>query len=164
MTEEERELERRAVEELLRETDRARVRAETMGPAGWLKCPLRGTNKRFLLNTLRSTELQRRPGEPKSGHVSHTTRRDSPRRRSRSRSPPNRRDGGYKRHRENGYSSETKKRDRERERSRGSKGERDKAAEKDRRKSKVMGELEPITADFDGEGRYNLDWSPDKPS
>ncbi|XP_057679773.1 protein POLR1D-like [Corythoichthys intestinalis] len=122
MTEEERELERRAVEELLRETDRARVRAETMGPAGWLKCPLRGTNKRFLLNTLRSTELQRRPGEPKSGHVSHTTRRDSPRRRSRSRSPPNRRDGGYKRHRENGYSSETKKRDRERERSRGSKG------------------------------------------
>lgn len=26
---------RRAVEELLRETDRARVRAETMGPAGW---------------------------------------------------------------------------------------------------------------------------------
>ncbi|KAJ4925453.1 hypothetical protein JOQ06_018183 [Pogonophryne albipinna] len=26
---------RRAVEELLKETDRARVRAETMGPAGW---------------------------------------------------------------------------------------------------------------------------------
>lgn len=33
---------RRAIEELLKETDRARVRAETMGPAGWwamiLKC------------------------------------------------------------------------------------------------------------------------------
>lgn len=26
---------RRAIEELLKETDRARVRAETMGPAGW---------------------------------------------------------------------------------------------------------------------------------
>ncbi|KAK2859476.1 hypothetical protein Q5P01_004096 [Channa striata] len=60
------ELEKRAIEELLRETDRARVRAETMGPAGWLKCPLRTTNKRFLLNTLRSTGLQRRTGEPQS--------------------------------------------------------------------------------------------------
>ncbi|XP_076147478.1 uncharacterized protein LOC143131754 [Alosa pseudoharengus] len=55
-------LERRAVEELLRETSRARARADTMGPAGWLKCPVGSTNKRFLLNTLRSTALQRRPG------------------------------------------------------------------------------------------------------
>ncbi|XP_061877832.1 protein POLR1D-like [Entelurus aequoreus] len=67
MAKEENELEKRAIEELLRETDRARVRAETMGPAGWLKCPLRGANKRFLLNTLRSTGgLQRRGGEPKT--------------------------------------------------------------------------------------------------
>ncbi|XP_012671606.1 protein POLR1D-like [Clupea harengus] len=55
-------LERRAVEELLRESNRARARAETMGPTGWLKCPVQSTNKRFLLNTLRSTALQRRPG------------------------------------------------------------------------------------------------------
>uniref|UniRef100_A0A671TX23 Si:ch211-140b10.6 n=1 Tax=Sparus aurata TaxID=8175 RepID=A0A671TX23_SPAAU len=65
---EETDLEKRAIEELLKETDRARVRAETMGPAGWLKCPLRSTNKRFLLNTLRSTGLQRHTGEPRAGH------------------------------------------------------------------------------------------------
>ncbi|XP_030625803.1 protein POLR1D [Chanos chanos] len=55
------ELERKAVEELLKETKRARTRAETMGPAGWLKCPLRSTNKRFLVNTLRSSIVERRP-------------------------------------------------------------------------------------------------------
>ncbi|KAK1806517.1 hypothetical protein P4O66_005035 [Electrophorus voltai] len=54
------ELERRAVEELLKEANRARVRAETMGPTGWMKCPLGSTNKRFLLNTLRSSALDRR--------------------------------------------------------------------------------------------------------
>ncbi|XP_072545208.1 uncharacterized protein [Salminus brasiliensis] len=54
------ELERRAVEELLKEASRARVRAETMGPAGWRKCPLGSANKRFLLNTLRSSALERR--------------------------------------------------------------------------------------------------------
>ncbi|XP_067341850.1 protein POLR1D-like isoform X2 [Channa argus] len=63
---------RRAIEELLRETDRARVRAETMGPTGWLKCPLQTTNKRFLLNTLRSTGLQRRSGEPRAAESSPT--------------------------------------------------------------------------------------------
>ncbi|ROK23339.1 hypothetical protein DPX16_16383 [Anabarilius grahami] len=30
-----------------------------MGPAGWMKCPLGSTNKRFLLNTLRSSALTR---------------------------------------------------------------------------------------------------------
>lgn len=34
-----------------------------------LKCPIRSTNKRFLLNTLRSTTLQRRPaGQPREQH------------------------------------------------------------------------------------------------
>ncbi|KAJ8010722.1 hypothetical protein DPEC_G00078120 [Dallia pectoralis] len=70
------ELEKRAVAELLNETNRARVRAETMGPAGWMKCPLRSTNKRFLLNTLRSTTPQHRT----SGHSGSN--------RSRSRTPP----------------------------------------------------------------------------
>uniref|UniRef100_A0A3Q2PNR9 Si:ch211-140b10.6 n=1 Tax=Fundulus heteroclitus TaxID=8078 RepID=A0A3Q2PNR9_FUNHE len=83
---EDNELEKRAVEELLKETDRARVRAETMGPAGWLKCPLLGTNKRFLLNTLRSTDLQRR------SDVSTSRRSDDPRGRTRSESPDRRRD------------------------------------------------------------------------
>lgn len=88
---EDNELEKRAVEELLRETDRARVRAETMGPAGWLKCPLQGTNKRFLLNTLRSTDLQRRTDVSRNSHSSGRgrVRSESPdRRRERSRSPP----------------------------------------------------------------------------
>uniref|UniRef100_A0A1A8EKW3 Uncharacterized protein n=1 Tax=Nothobranchius korthausae TaxID=1143690 RepID=A0A1A8EKW3_9TELE len=88
---EENELEKRAVEELLRETDRARVRAETMGPAGWLKCPLQSTNKRFLLNTLRSTGLHRRTEEPqaKCSSTRGRLRSESPdRRRDRSRTPP----------------------------------------------------------------------------
>ncbi|TSK98435.1 hypothetical protein Baya_5349 [Bagarius yarrelli] len=50
----------RAVEELLKEASRGRVRAETMGPAGWMKCPLGSTNKRFLLNTLRPCTAERR--------------------------------------------------------------------------------------------------------
>ncbi|KPP62808.1 ATP-dependent RNA helicase DHX8-like [Scleropages formosus] len=58
---------RRAVAELLQEASRARVRAQTMGPAGWMKCPLRGTNKRFLINTLRTATQQRRPiGQPRT--------------------------------------------------------------------------------------------------
>ncbi|XP_028288451.1 protein POLR1D [Parambassis ranga] len=88
---EDNELEKRAIEELLKETDRARVRAETMGPAGWLKCPLRSTNKRFLLNTLRSTGLQRHHGEPRAGHSTTRGRQrsESPHRRcDRSRTPP----------------------------------------------------------------------------
>lgn len=51
------ELERKAVEELLKEANRGKVRAETMGPAGWMKCPLGSTNKRFLLNTLGSSAV-----------------------------------------------------------------------------------------------------------
>ncbi|XP_076866862.1 uncharacterized protein LOC143518303 [Brachyhypopomus gauderio] len=94
------ELERRAVEELLKEANRARVRAETMGPTGWMKCPLRSTNKRFLLNTLRSSALDRRSesqattrrtgeegqrdrsGETQSAeHKNHSHRKDRERRR-----------------------------------------------------------------------------------
>ncbi|XP_072467901.1 protein POLR1D isoform X1 [Notamacropus eugenii] len=46
---------RKAIEELLKEAKRGKTRAETMGPMGWMKCPLAGTNKRFLLNTLKNT-------------------------------------------------------------------------------------------------------------
>ncbi|KYO27416.1 DNA-directed RNA polymerases I and III subunit RPAC2 [Alligator mississippiensis] len=49
------ELERKAVEELLKEAKRGRTRAETMGAMGWLKCPLAATNKRFLINTIKNT-------------------------------------------------------------------------------------------------------------
>ncbi|XP_044031629.1 protein POLR1D-like [Siniperca chuatsi] len=119
---EENELEKRAVEELLRETDRARVRAETMGPAGWLKCPLRSTNKRFLLNTLRSTGLQRRTGEPRDGHSTARgrLRSDSPdRSRDRSRTPPGD-DGGHtdhKHHHRDSCNNKDKKQDRDKDRS-----------------------------------------------
>ncbi|XP_021475956.1 protein POLR1D-like isoform X1 [Oncorhynchus mykiss] len=86
------ELEKRAVEELLKETSRARVRAETMGPAGWMKCPLRSTNKRFLLNTLRTTIPQRRP----AGHSGEQT--SECRRRSRTPSTDHR--DSHRRHRD----------------------------------------------------------------
>ncbi|XP_069828165.1 protein POLR1D [Dendropsophus ebraccatus] len=49
------ELERKAVEELLKEAKRGKDRAETMGPMGWMKCPLASTNKRFLINTIKNT-------------------------------------------------------------------------------------------------------------
>ncbi|XP_019646761.1 PREDICTED: uncharacterized protein LOC109487217 [Branchiostoma belcheri] len=47
-------LEKLAVEELLREAKRGRERAKDMGPAGWDKCPVPPANKRFLINTLAS--------------------------------------------------------------------------------------------------------------
>ncbi|XP_051538488.1 protein POLR1D-like isoform X2 [Myxocyprinus asiaticus] len=83
------ELERKAVEELLNEANRAKVRVETMGPAGWMKCPLGSTNKRFLLNTLRSSALMHQPknqGTSERGRDEHSSssRKDSS---SRSRSP-----------------------------------------------------------------------------
>ncbi|XP_029385313.1 protein POLR1D [Echeneis naucrates] len=122
---EDNELEKRAVEELLRETDRARVRAETMGPAGWLKCPLRGTNKRFLLNTLRSTGLQRPTSDPRAGHTAtggHRSSKSPDRARSRSRSPPkdHRKHGGRtdrKNHHTHSWNKKDKKEDRNKERS-----------------------------------------------
>ncbi|XP_042366571.1 protein POLR1D-like [Plectropomus leopardus] len=121
---EDNELEKRAVEELLKETDRARVRAETMGPAGWLKCPLRSTNKRFLLNTLRSTGLQQRTGESRHGHSTKRgrLRSASPHRsRDRSRTPPrdHRSKGGrtdHKRHHRDSCNNKDKKQDRDKER------------------------------------------------
>uniref|UniRef100_A0A1D5QJ37 RNA polymerase I and III subunit D n=1 Tax=Macaca mulatta TaxID=9544 RepID=A0A1D5QJ37_MACMU len=53
--EEDQELERKAIEELLKEAKRGKTRAETMGPMGWMKCPLASTNKRFLINTIKNT-------------------------------------------------------------------------------------------------------------
>ncbi|KAM6970903.1 uncharacterized protein LKV04_016635 [Tautogolabrus adspersus] len=123
---EDHELEKRAVEELLKETDRARVRAETMGPAGWLKCPLRSTNKRFLLNTLRSTGLQRRTSEPRAEQPStrgRLRRSDSPdRSRDRSRTPPrdHRSKRGHidhKHHHKDSCNNKDKTRERDKERS-----------------------------------------------
>lgn len=49
------ELERLAREEIIRETQRASVRADEVGPQGWMKCQVPPANKRFLHNTLLST-------------------------------------------------------------------------------------------------------------
>nr|CAD7256474.1 unnamed protein product [Timema shepardi] len=46
---------RLAEEELLREAKRGAARASVSGPLGWVKCPLRPTNKRFLRNTILHT-------------------------------------------------------------------------------------------------------------
>ncbi|KAF7669278.1 hypothetical protein LDENG_00203000 [Lucifuga dentata] len=119
---EESDLEKRAVDELLRETDRARVRAETMGPAGWLKCPLQSTNKRFLINTLRSTGLQRRTAQPAVGQ---SATRGRPRResldRSRSRTPPrdlraNRGHRDYKDHYKDSHKDRDKRQEKDEDR------------------------------------------------
>uniref|UniRef100_A0A8C5PQH0 Uncharacterized protein n=1 Tax=Leptobrachium leishanense TaxID=445787 RepID=A0A8C5PQH0_9ANUR len=53
--EEDNDLEREAVEELLKEAKRGKIRSETMGAMGWMKCPLASTNKRFLVNTIKNT-------------------------------------------------------------------------------------------------------------
>ncbi|XP_053564464.1 protein POLR1D isoform X2 [Bombina bombina] len=52
-------LERKAIEELLNEAERGKTRVETMGPMGWMKCPVAPTNKRFLMNTIRNTLPQK---------------------------------------------------------------------------------------------------------
>ncbi|CAG04216.1 unnamed protein product [Tetraodon nigroviridis] len=121
---EDNELEKRAIEELLRETDRARLRAETMGPTGWLKCPLQSTNKRFLLNTLRSAGPQKLPAERQDAAA-------ATRRRSRSKSGDRKGDssgaplrdgpskggpGGHKRHQRDSCDNRDKRRDGDRDR------------------------------------------------
>ncbi|KAM7426193.1 hypothetical protein ABFA07_022485 [Porites harrisoni] len=58
-------LERLAHKELLQEAKQARSRAETMGAAGWQKCPIPATNKRFLRNALLNTlEPKRKKSRP----------------------------------------------------------------------------------------------------
>lgn len=43
-----------AIEEIVKETAKGAIRAEQVGPSGWLPCPLMKTNKRFLRNTIKS--------------------------------------------------------------------------------------------------------------
>uniref|UniRef100_A0A3P9I0H9 Si:ch211-140b10.6 n=1 Tax=Oryzias latipes TaxID=8090 RepID=A0A3P9I0H9_ORYLA len=119
---EDNELEKRAIEELLKETDRARVRAETMGPAGWLKCPLQSTNKRFLLNTLRSTGLQRRNDEQRTADSKtrdRLTHKSRDRRCDRSRTPPtdHRSNGRHKDHKHHTRSNRDKELDKDKNKS-----------------------------------------------
>ena len=50
-------LTQKAIEELLKETNRAKQREETMGSLAWKECPVRPVNKRFLRNMLPSRQL-----------------------------------------------------------------------------------------------------------
>lgn len=43
-----------AIEEIVKETAKGAIRAEQVGPSGWIPCQLRKTNKRFLRNTIKS--------------------------------------------------------------------------------------------------------------
>ncbi|XP_078300565.1 protein POLR1D-like [Panthera onca] len=108
--EEDQELERKAIEELLKEAKRGKTRAETMGPMGWMKCPLAGANKRFLINTIKNTlpshkeqdpepkeatkapaKSQSRKEEHRKGHRGHPYKPRSPGRGARGPSPPRKR-------------------------------------------------------------------------
>ena len=51
-------LEKKAVDEILKETSRAAARAEVGGSLSWRKPKHKGINKRFLNNTLLSTVIQ----------------------------------------------------------------------------------------------------------
>jgi copper chaperone CopZ len=51
-------LEKKAVDEILKETSRAAVRAEVGGALSWTKPKHKGINKRFLNNTMFSTIIQ----------------------------------------------------------------------------------------------------------
>ncbi|XP_073469486.1 protein POLR1D [Aquarana catesbeiana] len=100
------ELERKAVEELLKEAQRGKDRAETMGPMGWMKCPIASTNKRFLINTIKNTlpsdkeKPSRRAHNEKDSrdhsqerrysrkHSAHPYKRSEESRKEKSRSPP----------------------------------------------------------------------------
>ncbi|XP_040282108.1 protein POLR1D [Bufo bufo] len=101
----EEELERKAVEELLKEAKRGKDRAETMGAMGWMKCPLASTNKRFLINTIKNTlppdrekdsrsddekDTRSHSGERRHSekHSSHPYKRSEDSRKDKRRSPP----------------------------------------------------------------------------
>ncbi|XP_015671134.1 protein POLR1D [Protobothrops mucrosquamatus] len=82
------ELERKAVEELLTEAKRGKTRAETMGPMGWMKCPLASTNKRFLMNTIKNTLHS--PNEQDQGEKDEEENKDSEPSQSREETKPKR--------------------------------------------------------------------------
>ncbi|XP_064610183.1 protein POLR1D-like isoform X2 [Liolophura sinensis] len=66
--EEEEELERLAMEELIKEAKRGAERARDMGATGWLKAPIPRANKRFLNNTVVSTLRNLRSPVKKKPH------------------------------------------------------------------------------------------------
>lgn len=62
---------RMAVEEIVKETAKGAIRAEQVGPSGWLPCPLMKTNKRFLRNTIKSVISHNRPKTNKPKKSEH---------------------------------------------------------------------------------------------
>merc|ERR1712098_692929 len=64
------ELEKKAVEEIMKETSRAAVRAEVGGSLSWRKPKHKGVNKRFLNNTMLSTMIQNKKTAKQSMDIS----------------------------------------------------------------------------------------------
>ena len=62
-TQKEKELEKKAVEEIMKETNRAAARAEVGGSLSWRKPKNKGINKRFLNNTMLSTVIQNKKSQ-----------------------------------------------------------------------------------------------------
>jgi hypothetical protein len=95
-----------AVEELLKEAKRGKIRAEQVGALGWQKCPLPTVNRRFVgtmvLGTVseRRREKERRKNGKRYQHeetASSTDRRRETEKRTRALQVETRRDGAKKR-------------------------------------------------------------------
>lgn len=65
---------RLAVEELMREAVQGAARAEIVGPSGWIKPTQQKSNKRFLVNTLRSTVNTNKHYNTRSSYRNSNTR------------------------------------------------------------------------------------------
>lgn len=70
----------------MREAVQGAARAEIVGPSGWIKGPQNKTNKKFLVNTLRSTVSSNKYFNSKSRHY-HSTNRYSSKKESYSEGP-----------------------------------------------------------------------------
>jgi len=76
-TQNEKELEKKAVDEIMIETNRAAARAEVGGSLSWRKPKNKGINKRFLNNTMLSTVIQNTKS-PKQGTTLTTVSTTTP--------------------------------------------------------------------------------------
>ena len=69
------ELERLAVEALMKDAKRGKERAETLGPSGWRKEKIPTTNKRFLQRTLLGAVASHKRKEKEQDQVSSKNRK-----------------------------------------------------------------------------------------
>merc|ERR1712179_334552 len=67
-TQNEKELEEKAVEEIMKETTRAAARAEVGGTLSWRKPKHKGINKRFLNNTMLSYDTKQKVSKARNDY------------------------------------------------------------------------------------------------